>query len=187
MYVSKPKLLPWPSFTPTSSQIPFKIQTRYWKKEKGSPLESSNEFYWNINFQWRTEGHRWTVNKLNLASYKIPGCQLLNKKLIYHAIDLGDCVKNAFKWSDLLVIWMCFFTATPTTTTKNRPPSTWKSKYQNYFSSPRSALKIFFKKVKPRESVTKFKLIFFCTCVTATSYISTYRYATEKKNQKCLF
>ena len=110
MYVSKPKLLPWPSFTPTSSQIPFKIQTRYWKKEKGSPLESPNEFYWNINFQWRTEGHRWTVNKLNLASYKIPGCQLLNKKLIYHAIDLGDCVKNAFKWSDLLVIWVLFYT-----------------------------------------------------------------------------
>ena len=138
MYVSKPKLLPWPSFTPTSSQIPFKIQTRYWKKEKGSPLESPNEFYWNINFQWRTEGHRWTVNKLNLASYKIPGCQLLNKKLIYHAIDLGDCVKNAFKWSDLLVIWVLFYT---TVTKKNRPPSTWKSKYQNYFSSPRSALK----------------------------------------------
>ena len=121
MYVSKPKLLPWPSFTPTSSQIPFKIQTRYWKKEKGSPLESPNEFYWNINFQWRTEGHRWTVNKLNLASYKIPGCQLLNKKLIYHGYWLGDCVKmllnDQIYWS-----FSAFFEHK-----KNRPPrSTWK-------------------------------------------------------------
>ena len=77
------------------------------EKRKGVTPESPNFIETSI-FNGE-QGHRWTVNKLNLASYKIPGCQLLNKKLIYHAIDLGDCVKNAFKWPDLLVI-SCFFT-----------------------------------------------------------------------------
>ena len=93
------------------------------KRKRGHPLNLRTNFIETSIFNGE-QGHRWTVNKLNLASYKIPGCQLLNKKLIYHAIDLGDCVKNAFKWSDLLVIWMCFFTATLPTTTKSRPPST---------------------------------------------------------------
>ena len=78
------------------------------EKRKGVTPESPNFIETSI-FNGE-QGHRWTVNKLNLASYKIPGCQLLNKKLIYHAIDLGDCVKNAFKWSDLLVIWVLFYT-----------------------------------------------------------------------------
>ena len=98
------------------------------EKRKGVTPESPNFIETSI-FNGE-QGHRWTVNKLNLASYKIPGCQLLNKKLIYHAIDLGDCVKNAFKWSDLLVIWVLFYTTvTKKSTTKH------VKKYQNYVSS----------------------------------------------------
>ena len=79
------------------------------KRKRSHPALESPNFIETSIFNGE-QGHRWTVNKLNLASYKIPGCQLLNKKLIYHAIDLGDCVKNAFKWSDLLVIWVLFYT-----------------------------------------------------------------------------